>query len=363
MKVLLVSVVAAVAAFRLIAQPTEVDPALKTYQTVKVAEGIYAFISPESKAPLVSGNCTAVIGEDGVLVVDSGHFPSLTRRMIGEIRQMTDKPVRYLVNTHWHADHVTGNNVYREVFPNVIIMSTPDTQERLAKPLPQYDDRTQITQAVPVIEEILRSGKSRNGAPLSDDARRYYEIMLNDGKYALAEFQQPKPAPPTLTFERAIKVNLGNREVEIRFLGRGHSAGDAVVYVPDSRVLITGDLLVNPIPYAYGSFIEEWIATLKELSNYDATAIIPGHGPVERDKLYLQQVVALLETLTNQVHAGVKEGLDLEQVRSKVDFADFKEKMAGNDYFRGRAFDDRFVRPGVERAYREAKEGKLKDEN
>jgi len=231
MKALLVSVVAAVAALRLIAQdasPTEVDPALKTYQTVKVAEGIYAFISPESKAPLVSGNSIAVIGEDGVLVVDSGHFPSLTRRMIVEIRQMTDKPVRYLVNTHWHADHVTGNNVYREVFPNVVIMSTPATQERLANPLPQYNDRNQIIQAVPVIEEILRSGKSRNGAPLSDDARRYYEIMLNDGKYALAEFQQPKPAPPTLTFEHAIKVNLGNREVEIRFLGRGHSAGDAI---------------------------------------------------------------------------------------------------------------------------------------
>src|SRR5215472_3095739 len=103
------------------------DPQLTTYETVKLADGIYAFISPEPKVPLVTGNSTVIIGKDAVLVVDTGHFPSLTRRQIDDIRRLTDKPVAFVVNTHWHADHNTGNYVYREQFPAVAIIGTPAT--------------------------------------------------------------------------------------------------------------------------------------------------------------------------------------------------------------------------------------------
>src|ERR1041385_6300288 len=92
------------------------DDVTSSYDTVKVADGIWAFVAPETKSGLVSGNSIAIIGDDGVLVVDSGQIPSLTRRMIAEIRQKTDKPVRSLVNTHWHWDHNFGNFVYREEF-------------------------------------------------------------------------------------------------------------------------------------------------------------------------------------------------------------------------------------------------------
>src|SRR4029077_6726782 len=94
----------------------------KTYEKVKVAAGIYAFIAEEPKSEIVSGNSVAVIGDDGVLVVDSGHFPSLTRKMIAHSRKKNEKPVRFLVNTHWHPDHLFGNYVYRETYPGVVII-------------------------------------------------------------------------------------------------------------------------------------------------------------------------------------------------------------------------------------------------
>ena len=99
------------------------------------------------------------------------------------------------------------------------------------------------------------------------------------------------PTQPNVTFDRRMVVDLGGRKVEISFLGRGNTAGDAVVYVPDAKVLATGDLLDAPIPYAMGSFIGEWIVTMKALAAYDAAVMVPGHGTIEHDKQYMLLVI------------------------------------------------------------------------
>ncbi len=345
------------------AMPKPEDPQLTTYETVKVADGVYAFISPEPKVPLVTGNTTVIIGKDAVLVVDSGHFPSLTRRQIDEIRRFTEKPVAFVVNTHWHADHNTGNFVYREQFPAVAIIATPATQHELANPIPQYDDVKQISEALPVIEKMVADGKTPNGKALSKEDLDYYSLLIADAKYVLPQFQQARRVPPNITFDRRIMIDLGGRTVEVAFLGRGNTAGDAVVYVPDAKVLATGDLLVAPSPYAIGSFIDEWIGTMKALAEYDANVIIPGHGPVQHDKQYMQLVTQALESLSQQAHAAVKQGQTQEQFQKSVNLTEFREKMAGSDPSRQRVFDEYFVAPGAVRAYREAKEGPLKDEN
>src|SRR4051812_46129380 len=97
------------------ARAAKEDPeraAFMGYDTVKVADGIVAFMPKRTDTAVVSGNSIAVIGDSGVLVVDSGHFPSATRKMIQQIRGLTKAPVRYLVNTHWHGDHIRGNAIY-----------------------------------------------------------------------------------------------------------------------------------------------------------------------------------------------------------------------------------------------------------
>ena len=345
------------------AAPKPDDPQLTTYETVKLADGIYAFISPEPKVPLVTGNTTAIIGKDAVLVVDSGHFPSLTRRQIDEIRRLTDKPVAFVVNTHWHADHNTGNYVYREQFPAVSIIGTPATQRELANPLPQYDDVKQISEALPVVEKMVAEGKSPNGKVLSKEDLDYYSLLVADAKYVLPEFQQAKRVPPNITFDRRVVIDLGGRTAEVAFLGRGNTAGDAIVYVPDAKVLATGDLLVAPSPYAIGSFIDEWIVTMKALSAYDANVIVPGHGPVQHDKQYMLLVIEALESLSQQAHEAVKLGKTQAEFQKSVNLTEFRDKMAGSDVSRQRVFDQYFVAPGAVRAYREAKEGPLKDEN
>ncbi len=338
-------------------------PVFTTYDTLKLADGIYAFIAPEASTAFVSGNCVLIVGTDGALVVDSGHVPSLTKRMIADIARITDKPVRFLVNTHWHPDHVSGNSLYRDQWPGVAIVSTPGTQFELTRPDSLYDDLTEMNKYMPALEKALASGKQADGRPLSDGERTYYEHILIEAKFMQAELKQTPKAPPTVTFDKRLVVDLGGRKVEISFLGRGNTAGDAVIFVPDAKVLMTGDLLVAPYPFAIGSFIDEWIVTMKALAAIDAATIVPGHGPVEHDKQYIMLVTQALEALSQQAHAAVKQGITQEQFKKSVDMAKFRSQMTGDDPERGRNFDEYFVSTGAVRAYREAKEGPLKDEN
>src|SRR5262249_54019944 len=170
-----------------LAQSTPRYELLDHVDVVKVADGIYSFISPEAKVPLVSGNSTAIIGEESVLVVDSGHFPSLTRKIITEIRKLTDKPVRYLVNTHWHADHISGNNIYKEAFPNVIIISTAYTKDKIANFPPESDDAKQITEFRPTLVRVTSTGKRRDGAPIPEADLQYFQLMLAAADSVLPE--------------------------------------------------------------------------------------------------------------------------------------------------------------------------------
>ena len=360
MKALLSFLLLAISAF---AQSTSYRETLLAYKQVKVADGIYAFISPESRVPLVSGNQIAIIGDDAVLIVDSGHFPSLTKRVIADIRKVTDKPVKYLVNTHWHADHVSGNGEYKAAWPGTTFISTPETRERLANPLPQYDDLKQMDGFLPGLKQMLASGKDDRGNPLAPADREFFQLMYDAGTAAYPEFQQAKKLPADAAFKDSLDISLGKREVQVRFLGRGNTRGDAVVYVPDAKVLITGDLLVSPIPYAHGSFPAEWAQTMKKLSQFDATTIVPGHGEVQTDRNYLETVTALLESVTSQVKQAATAGISLEDTRKKVDVADFQKKLCGDDPARIRSFRGNFLGIAITRAYREAKEGPLKDEN
>ena len=342
------------------------NDATMTYSKVKLAEGIYAFIAAEPKSPVVSGNSIAVIGDDGVLVVDSGHFPSVTRRMIADLREITNQPVRFLVITHWHPDHLTGNAEYRAVFPGVAILSTPSTREEADKQVPT----TYIKGALDMIPNYLKAlqhsldtGLGDDGKPLSAYGKKFVTDEIADVREFVPELQQSRYEPPSETFDHNVTLYLGKREVRVMFLGRGNTAGDAAIYVPDSRVLITGDLVVNPTPYAFGSFLTEWVETLKKLEEIDASIIVPGHGPVEYDKQYIREVRGLLESTTEQVRQAVQQGLTLEQTRKKIDLTSFRQQMAGDNAKWQEFFSIGYETPAVERAYREAKEGPLHDEN
>jgi glyoxylase-like metal-dependent hydrolase (beta-lactamase superfamily II) len=332
---------------------------MTTYETVKLAEGIVGFIPPENNTAFVSGNSVAIIGDDGVLVVDSGHAPTTTERIISEIKHMTDKPVRFLVNTHWHPDHNAGNGLYKESFPGLQIVSTTATRDAIENVLPKKEVSPEMAD---IVRKMLKDG-NYNGKPIDEETRKYYETSLPQLEAFVPELKKANHALPTLTFDSRLTIYLGKREVQVMFLGRGNTAGDAVIYVPDSKVLMTGDLVVYPVPYPFGSFFGEWIETMRKLEAIDATVIVPGHGPVMHDKKYIALNIELLEATQAQAADALKRGLTVDQAIKAADFSALRKQFVGDNPERAFGFDQGYVPTAITRAYREAKNGPLHDED
>lgn len=344
--------------FLLIASQARAENAPKhTYQTVQVASGVVAFIASESNTGIVSGNCIAVIGDDGVLVVDSTSFPSHARKIIAEIRQMTNQPIRFLVHTHWHPDHIMGDGEFRAAFPGVAIVSTSFTQKAIAELAPKYikSNAEQGAAYGASLRKHVQEGKDDDGKPMTDADKKYFLDYANSIDFAVPEYKQYQTLLPNAAFDNSLTIQLGKREVRLLFLGRGNTTGDAVIFVPGAGVVMTGDLLVAPTPYSYGSFLTDWIQTLAKVKALGATTIVPGHGPVEHDTAYLDLVSSALQSVNSQVQAAVAKHLSLEDTRKQVDVAQFREKFCGTDHDREIAFRTGFVDQAIERAYQEAK--------
>jgi len=332
-------------------------PELHTFQTVRVADGIVAFIASESNNGIVSGNCVAVIGDAGVLVVDTTSFPSHARSIIDEIRKLTSQPVRFVVHTHWHPDHIMGDGEFETAFPGVAFVSTGPTREAIAAAAPKYikGNAEQGEAYAAMMRKQVQDGKGEGGKVLTEDDKKYLTDYASTIDFAVPEYRKYRTVLPGVVFDETLTVHLGRREVRVLFLGRGNTAGDAIIFVPDSKVVMTGDLLVAPTPYSYGSFLTEWIRTLARVKGLGASTLVPGHGPVQHDDAYLDLVSSALQSVVTQVRAAVASRLSLEDTRKKVDLDAFRQKFCGGDHARETAFRVGFAEPAVERAYQEAK--------
>jgi glyoxylase-like metal-dependent hydrolase (beta-lactamase superfamily II) len=329
----------------------------QAYELVTLADGVYAFIAPEGRTGTVQGNSMAVVGDDGVLVVDTGQFPELTRRMIADIRKLTVQPVRFVVNTHWHGDHLLGNHEYKVAFPAAVVVQHAETRRLADKSYPGFakSAATEFPQYVKDLRAALTRGTRRSGQDLSDLDKDYYGRQADELEAAIRELDRMPHTPADVTFESGLTVHLGKREVRILHLGRGNTGGDTVIHVPDAKVVAAGDMVVYPSPYSFGSRLGEWVVTLRKLQAMGATHLVPGHGPVLGDGAYVNEVIDLIEDTRRQVLAAVKDGLGLDDTRKRVDLTRFRQRLAGEDYWRGRAFDEFYLQPAVEQAYKEAK--------
>jgi cyclase len=328
------------------------------YERVKVADGVYAFMAPEGKTGFVNSNQIAVIGEDGVLIFDTGQIPSLNEKILAELKQLTPLPIKYIVISHWHYDHVIGAATYRRAFPNAEIISSDATRENIISHAEEFGPQASLKQLPGYLksqQDLLAAGKFPDGTVLNADQKAYLELLIADIQAAMPHIRAAKVLDPDITMSDSMNVYLGKRKVEIRFLGSGNTPGDAIAYVPDAKVLMTGDLVVAPTPYGILSHYEDWITTLDKLQKFDATAIIPGHGAIQHDFSYVRTEQELLRATLDRVDEAVKQGLTLEQTQEKVTLEDFQQKMAGDNHWRRRNFRFYWLYPAVERIYKTMK--------
>src|SRR5215210_3032513 len=288
-------------------------PSVLTYRTVRVTEGVYAFITPEERSSFQAGNSVAIVGDDGVLVFDTGNIPSATRRQIAEIRRLTNKPVRWVVNSHWHPDHTLGNSEYRKAFPGVTVIGTSATRAGILERVPTYV--AQMRSFAPIDSTMrlrLATGKMRDGSAMPDTVRLAWELTTRDYAEFMKEVVHTTPSAPDVVFDDSLTISLGTRKVQLVRPGRGNTAGDAFLFLPEERVLLTGDLVTVPCPFPGTAYFADWLRSLDALEARKGATIVPGHGDVQHDYAYVGMVRDLIAFTLDRARDAVKRGVSLE---------------------------------------------------
>ena len=336
---------------------TDLHAQHQTQEVVRIADGVYGSIYSEMKRDPVESNSMFVIGSTGVLVVDAHYTPAGARKTIAAIRQLTPLPVRYVVTTHWHDDHVFGNQAYRDAFPGVQFIAHAQTRDLMAKFIVQHRDQliASYGRGVPRIEDRLARKVDSAGTPLTEDYLNTLRQLYPGYRAFLESVRTVELVLPTITFEKELTVYLDDREIRISHFGYGNTEGDAVIHLPKEGIVAVGDLTVFPVPYIYGGFPDQWSKLMQTVKGLGATTIVPGHGPVLRDWAYFDLVTEMLASLAKQVHDAVARGMSLEDTRKAVNLDSFRRRfLEGSPDDRLGTWNASIMSSGIEAAYEEA---------
>jgi glyoxylase-like metal-dependent hydrolase (beta-lactamase superfamily II) len=263
-----------VAAVCLLALPAAAQapasPGTSPFKLQEVGPGVYAAIG----GPMAGSNAGFIIGDDGVLVVDAFLYPDAARDLLGAIRQITDKPIRYLVNTHYHIDHVSGDAVFKAAGATIIAHRN----------VPGWIHG----------ENIHLMGGDR----IRPEVRAQIESLI----------------PPDKTIDQRTVLTLGRRRIELIPV-TGHTGGDIEVSAPDARVMFTGDILWNHVgPTTIDGRVLVWTRDLARLEAMPAgTVYVPGHGDVAaaKDVADMKRLFEDLARLTREARSSGLSGAAL----------------------------------------------------
>jgi glyoxylase-like metal-dependent hydrolase (beta-lactamase superfamily II) len=245
----------------------------------EIAPNVYAYTTQGDP------NSAVVIGDDHVLVMEAQATPVMAQALIEKIRTVTDKPIKYLVLSHYHAVRVLGASAF---------------------------DGSEIICSAKTLEMINERGEQ----DFKSETDRFPRLFRSVESIPHLTF-------PTITFETAMTINLGNRIVELKHLGAGHTRGDIVAWVPDCKALFSGDLLeYGATPYCGDAQLEEWPQTLQHIKALGAVCAVPGRGNALFNEKEVNEsidsttkyVTMLLET----AKAAVVKGLDLTEAYKEI---------------------------------------------
>ncbi|MDX2061118.1 MAG: MBL fold metallo-hydrolase [Gemmatimonadales bacterium] len=308
---------------------------------VDVAPGVVAWTEPAIN-PLVSGNIVAVIGDRSVLVFDAGHHPAVTRKVIADLKRRTQKPVTDLVISHWHDDHWVAAPEFVTAWPGVRVIAHPFTAAMIgtrAAAMAPAPCRHELRPPLESMRRRAREGKRPDGSPLPEASRIRLARFIRAGEEALAQCGLRRPTEVTQVIADSLIIDLGGRSVVLRHPGRANTAGDLIALIPDLTVLLTGDLVVAPFPYATMPYLTEWARALRGLEARSGWTLVPGHGPVQRNPDYVRAVADVLESIASQARAAWRPGLPEDSLRARIDVSAHAERFARGDPFLRVNFD------------------------
>jgi cyclase len=316
-------------------------------EKVTLADGIYLFRAPSALDLWTSSNSVVVVNDSDVVVFDSNARASTSRLVIAEIRKITNKPVRVLINSHWHMDHWMGNAAYADAFPGLQIIATIETRNYMARlPSEFFLNSAGAQRAKAALDSAVASGRLADGSPLTTERRTQLERRLATSTALANDLASNRQVLPTVTFEDSMRFWRGGREFRL-FSATGDASGSTVLFMPAERILVTGDVLVRQEagegaqPWTTNSYqISPWLASLRGMEALDVGIIVPGQGPALPDKTYLRLTITLFDSIIRQVHAALERGaVRFDQVQAAVKLDDIRQQFTRGDSTQSARFD------------------------
>jgi len=281
----------------------------KTYKFEKIADGVYYATGG------FGSNNVVIVNDNDVLVVDDGTTPAAARAFVDDIKVITKKPVRYVVNTHFHYDHTDGNSVFGpevQIIAHDFVRTAIATFDVLNREPFITSQKTAVPARIETLTKQIAAEKdAQKKAALQKD--------LATAQTTLSQLKEIKPTPPHVTYSSKMVLHKGAREIQLLFLGRGHTGGDTVVFLPRERIVCTGDLMESRLAYMGDAFFDEWVATLGALKNLDFALVLPGHGTPFADKGLITAYQSYLTDVTKKVADLRAQGATAEDAARRVD--------------------------------------------
>jgi glyoxylase-like metal-dependent hydrolase (beta-lactamase superfamily II) len=277
-----------------------------------VADGVYAAIAaPRYK---VNSNAAVILTNDGVVVVDSHSKPSAAKALYKEIQGVSKQPVRKVINTHFHWDHWQGNQAYAAEFPSLEIITSERTRENLTRPDAGVGGLSFVEKQLESVPKEIEKLQADVQQATNPEQKARLEANLRQAEEYFEELKSFKPTLPTRTVGSSVILDEKGRDIQLLLLGRGHTDGDVYIYLPKEKVVVTGDALIDWMPFLNDGYPEDWVQTLTALEKYDFTHIIPGHGEV-RPKEQLVFFRDYLADLIAAVKKAAVDGASLEEMK------------------------------------------------
>jgi glyoxylase-like metal-dependent hydrolase (beta-lactamase superfamily II) len=281
------------------------------FDIAKIADGVY--LAQARPQTLINSNAVIIENENGLMIVDTHSKPSAVANLLGQIRnQVSNQPVRYVVASHFHWDHSHGLPAYRRVSPHADVVATETTRKLISEQtLPRL--KASFEQLAASIDDYKQRLAKARSAEEKAECRR----MVAETEQYLREMKNYRPELPNLTLDRDLILHGKTHDLHLAFRGRGHTAGDLVVFIPQKKLIATGDLLHGFFPFIGDGFPREWPATLSEIGRMEFSVVAGGHG-AQTDRRRLNQVSNYIAEITEAVTRGRGQGKTQSELEATI---------------------------------------------
>jgi cyclase len=285
----------------------------------------HVYIAHPGPVKRINSTTTIIVGQNFLTVVESQTDVFMAAALIRGIRQRISKlPIKYLIFTHFHLDHILGAEAFLRENPALIIIAHQNTAEHIA-----LHGINEQTSWVATIKQKSMEAKQSAISAETQQKREYFMKASSELDAYYKDVQSSVIVPPNLTFRDSLNLHDENLQLQLVFLGAGHTAGDIVVWIPQDKVLVTGDLVHDYEPLFWDADPDSWVKVLEKIKQIDFDYFVGGHGDMHEGKEIVYAWQSYMQELITKTKGAMNEGLTLETFQKEITIETFHSLQNG----------------------------------